>query len=131
MRKIGTILATVIFLGMVGGTLVTYAGGHADSGNVIRLPNPLGEGTTFASLFNEILRFLRNIGGVIASIMMIIGAFQILFAGGDPEKFRVGKRTIIYTAIAYGIIFMASAISSIITDFLSGSSTLPPSNPVR
>lgn len=95
------------------------------------LLNPLGQNTTFTSLLNEVLKFLRNVGGIIASIMIIIGAFQILFASGDPERFRVGKRTIIYTVIAYGIIFMASAISSIVADFLGGGSTLPPSNPVR
>lgn len=52
--------------------------------------------------------------------MIIIGAFQILFAAGDPEKFITGRRTIVYTAIAYAILLMARGIVAIIENFLTG-----------
>lgn len=84
----------------------------------IELPNPLGTTTTFAQLLDKIITFLLQIGTPIASIMVIWGAFQILFAGGEPEKFLVGRRTILYTVIAYGILLVAKGITLIIGDLL-------------
>ena len=38
----------------------------------------------------------------------------MLFAGGDPEKFKSGKMTILYAAIGYAIILISKTIASII-----------------
>lgn len=89
------------------------------AGDGISLPNPLGCTSTFPELLDKILAFLRTSGAIVASIMIVIGAFQILFAGGDPEKFATGRRTIVYTAIAYAIILLASGVSFVIKDFFS------------
>lgn len=83
------------------------------------LPNPLGTDTTFTALLDRVLTFLLEAGGIIATIMIVIGAFQMLFAGGDPEKFITGRRTIIYTAVAYGILVVAKGISLVIKDILT------------
>lgn len=83
------------------------------------LPNPLGTGTTFTTLLDRVLTFLLEAGGIITTIMIIIGAFQMLFAGGDPEKVITGRRTIIYTAVAYGILVVAKGISLVIKDILT------------
>jgi len=86
---------------------------------VICLDNPLGAGSTPTTILNNVLDFLIIAGGIIVTIMVVIGAFQMLFAGGDPEKFSTGRRTIIYTVIAYAIIFVARGISSVIRDILT------------
>ena len=85
------------------------------------LPNPLGGSTcTIPDLLKKIVDFLVLIASPIAAGMIIYGAFQILFAGGDPEKFKTGKRTILYTVVAYAIIFIGWGITSIIEDVLGG-----------
>jgi hypothetical protein len=118
----------VMVLVVAAGPLLAFAqgggsnppgGGGENPGSSITLKNPLGSASTPVELLNRILTFILEIGGVIAAIMIIIGAFQILFAGGDPEKFSVGKRTIIYVAIAYGILLMAKGIVLIIKDFFT------------
>ncbi len=91
----------------------------AQSPVTIKLDNPLGSTSTPTELLESVLDFLLKLGGVIAAIMIIIGAFQMLFAAGDPEKFITGRRTIVYTAIAYGILLMARGIVLIIKDFLT------------
>ena len=85
----------------------------------ISLPNPLGTTTTVSELINNIIRALRDyIAPPIVGIMIIYGAFQILFAAGSEEKFKTGKKTILYAVIGYAIILIASGISSIIVDVL-------------
>ena len=112
-------MTAILFLALTA-PLALAAGGDDVVRAPIKLPNPLGEGTTIASLLDRLLDFLAiQLGPVIAAIMIIIGAFQILFAGGDPEKFLVGKRTIIYTVIAYAIILVGKGITLIIKDFLT------------
>jgi len=87
----------------------------------ITLHNPAGSNTTIADLIHNITSGLVTIATPIVAIMVLIGAFQILFAAGDPEKFKRGKKTILYTIIGYAIILVASGITSIIKDLLGSS----------
>ena len=71
-------------------------------------------------LLNSIVNWLLIIATPIAVGMILIGAFQMIFAGGDPEIFKNGKMTILYTAIGYGIILIGEGITLISKDLLSG-----------
>ena len=85
----------------------------------ISLPNPLGTTSTIIELINKIISALRDyIAPPIVTIMILFGAFQMLFAQGDPEKFSTGKKTILYAVIGYFIILIASGISLVIKDVL-------------
>lgn len=94
----------------------------ASSGEVqsLNLDNidPL-HGATIEGLLERIIRWLRNIAAPIAAGMIIYGAYQMLFAAGDPEKFKVGRQTILYTVIGYAIIWIGWGITKIIEEFLS------------
>ena len=70
-------------------------------------------------LLNSIIDWLLRIATPIAVGMILVGAFQIMFAGGDEEKFKRGRNTILYTAIGYAIILIGRGITLIIQDFLS------------
>lgn len=86
----------------------------------IKLENPLGSTKTLGGLLDKIIDWLvLKIGPVIATLMVIVGALFILFAGGDEEKFKTGKKIILYTAIGYGIIIIGSGIEKIITKLLN------------
>jgi hypothetical protein len=84
------------------------------------LVNPLGDSNSdVEGLLHSIVNWLIKIGTPIAVGMILIGAFQMVFSGGDPEKFKRGKTTILYTAIGYAIILVGWGMTSIIRDFLS------------
>lgn len=51
-----------------------------------------------------LLRFAIGIGGGIAFILMLVGAFQIITSGGDPEKLKAGKELI--TSALMGLIMI-------------------------
>lgn len=70
-------------------------------------------------LLNSIVDWLLKIATPIAVGMILIGAFQMVFAGGDEEKFKLGKKTILYTSIGYAIILVGRGITLVIQDFLS------------
>ncbi|MDI6734327.1 MAG: hypothetical protein QMD50_02430 [Patescibacteria group bacterium] len=86
--------------------------------STVCLTNPLNATSTIGILNNIIIALQVYIAPPIAAIMVLIGAFQILFAAGDPEKFKTGKKTILYAFIGYAIVLIAGGITSIITDIL-------------
>jgi len=77
-------------------------------------PNSDAEG-----LLRSIVNWLIRIGTPIAVGMLIIGAFQMMFSGGNEDMIKRGRRTILYTAIGYAIILIGWGLTSIIQDFLS------------
>lgn len=91
---------------------------NGDSAPVRRgLPNLLGV-SSVSGLVDKIVNFLLAIAAPIAIIMILIGAYQIMFAAGNSEKWKTGKNTIIYALMGYGIILISKGIILIIQDFL-------------
>ncbi|MBI4034223.1 MAG: hypothetical protein HY378_01605 [Candidatus Brennerbacteria bacterium] len=118
-------LFLVILLGLVVFSPVVLAvngvGKTGDSigktGDGVTLPDPLG-GKDFITILKQIVNFLILAAIPIAALMIIYGAYQIMFAGGDTEKVTTGKRTILYTVTAFVIILLAWSIIAIIQNVL-------------
>jgi hypothetical protein len=86
----------------------------------ILLPNPLGENTTIQSLIDTIFQFLAfRAGPIVVTFFIILGAYQIVFSGGEAEKVTKGKNTIAYAAVGYAILLLATAIVNIVKRVLT------------
>ncbi|MDP2629746.1 MAG: pilin [Candidatus Harrisonbacteria bacterium] len=79
--------------------------------------DPLG-GQTLEELISAITRWLTSIGSIVVTIMILIGAFQMIFAGGKPEEFKKGQKTILYAVIGLVIILIANGITAIVKSVL-------------
>ena len=69
----------------------------------ITLPNPLGC-NTFEECANKIIDALLIVAIPIVTIMVLYGGFQMMTAGGDPEKFTNGRKTVLYAAIGLVVV---------------------------
>ncbi len=85
----------------------------------IDLINPL-PCETFIECAESVASNLWIIAAPICTIMIIWGAFQMLTAAGDPEKIKTAKKTILYAAIGFGIVLLASGIPGLIKEILGG-----------
>ncbi len=83
----------------------------------VEFQNPL-EYETFGELIDAIIKFIFYIAVVIAPLMIIIGAFYILTAGGDPKKIGTGKNIIIYTLVGLVIILLARGLIAMIESLI-------------
>jgi hypothetical protein len=84
------------------------------------LTNPLGSNCqNVMCILGIFMNFLYVIGPAIAVIMILWGAFQIFTAGGDVEKVKAGRSTILYAVIGLVIILAGSGIDLIIQNLLS------------
>jgi hypothetical protein len=86
----------------------------------IKLVNPLGEGTTFMTIINNVLNFfIIYIAPPILALMILVGGFQILWAKDDPSKVKSGKDTIKYAVIGFAIILCAKGVALVLIKILS------------
>lgn len=101
-----------------GGTEST---GKTELGNkglkLFELESPL-ESKTIEQLLDQIILTITIIATPIAVLMIIVGAFQMLTAGGDPEKFSKGKKTILYAAIGFAILLIAGLLIRVVSEIL-------------
>lgn len=102
-------------VGNIGNTGNTISGAGANSKG--SLPNPLGV-NTIQDIIPKVLSSLIDIAVPIGAIAIIYGAFQMLTAGGDPEKFTKGRKTITYAAIGVAVIILANAIIAVVKSVL-------------
>jgi len=94
---------------------VVYAGGQP--GSPLTLDNPLKYGT-IPELINGILDFMLLIGAPICALFILIGGFQLMTAGGNPENVTKGRKTITYAVVGYAIILVARGIGLVIQKLL-------------
>jgi len=90
------------------------------------LPNPL-KIESIEGLIDRVMTALYFIIPPIAVLMVIIGAFQILTAGGAEDKYKTGKRTITYAVIGIAIFLLADLLIGLITELLGAGAQQPPS----
>lgn len=122
MRKIISLIVPTLYLSLT--TIASAAPSNSNvgggSGTGITLPNPLGENTTLQSLIDTIFQFLAfKAGPIVVTFFIIIGAYQIVFSGGEAEKVTKGKNTIAYAAVGYAILLLATAIVNIVKRVLT------------
>ena len=87
-------------------------------GQSLQLTNPLSC-TDFTCAVNKVIGFIQLIGSPIAVLMVLVGAFQMMTAAGNPEKFSQGRKTILYAAIGLFVLIIAGGITSIIQSLFS------------
>ena len=89
----------------------------------IVIENPL-ESESFEELLNTIVTFISWIAIAIAPIMIMIAAFFLLTAGGDPKRVDTARRIILWTVIGLAIILFAKGLISVLKQIIGVS---PPS----
>lgn len=68
-------------------------------------------------IFSNILNIVVRFAGVAAFIMIIIGGFQYLTAGGDPKKAESAKNTITYAVLGLALLIIGWFILKFIQEF--------------
>ena len=85
--------------------------------SAVEFQNPL-EYETFGELIDAIIKFIFYIAVVVTPLMIIIGAFYILTAAGDPKNIGTGKNVIIYTLVGLAIILLARGLIAMIESLI-------------
>ncbi len=87
--------------------------GSVGGNSAIQLPNPLGI-SSLEALLDRIVTGLIYIAIPVVTLMILIGAFKMLFSGGSSDKFSEGKDTIVYALIGLVAVLLARGVADII-----------------
>ena len=83
----------------------------------VTLTNPI-TATSVQAIISAVSNWLYAIAFALVPVMILIGAFYILTAAGDPEKVNKGKNIIMWTIIGLGIVIISTGISELIKNLL-------------
>lgn len=109
-------LQAPLVLASVGPPIPSGSGGGTSDG--IQIDNPLGC-SEWEVCIHGLLKGLAILAAPVAGVMILVGGFQLMFAGGNEEKIKGAKKTIVYTAIGYAVILLATGVAAIIRDALN------------
>ena len=87
------------------------------SGITIESPIPA---TSIPALVDRITNWTFYIGIILATLMILVGAFYFMTAAGDPNRVETGKKIIFWTIVGLAIILLSRAIIGIIKSILTG-----------
>lgn len=120
-KKLNIKQLTAGIIAQSSGTNPPSQGKNPPSSGGVSINNPLKYGT-LPEILNAVAVFLYRISLPIITIMVLVAAYQMLTAAGDPAKFAKGKKTFIYAIIGTVVILVAGGISQLVGNILSGSS---------
>jgi hypothetical protein len=95
-------------------------GAAGTGGSSITLTNPLGNTTSFNTVLQNVGTFLILVAVPLCGIMVIVGGFQMITAAGKPEQFSTGRKTLIYAAIGFVVVLLATSIVPLLKSILGG-----------
>lgn len=101
-----------------GANRLSYVGGQAGFGSASIL-------TIIANVVNVILGLL----GVAFLVLTIVAGVRWMLSGGDQDKIKQARSTIVHSVVGLAIVLAALAISLFVTSQLGGATGTPISGP--
>lgn len=92
--KAGMTIMMAIGIGLVFAHAADAAVGYGNIGLLPNCPDGTYRPEAFIVLIFNVIKFLWGLTGTVALIMLIVGGFSLLLAGGDPQKVKGGVTTI-------------------------------------
>lgn len=87
---------------------------------------------------DDVITLITKAGGwlysalvALAVVVIVYGAFEILFAGGDSEKVKKGKNVILYAVAAVAIAILATGIIVLVKELLGVAKIPAPEEPTQ
>lgn len=117
MAKAPTVLTSKVGNRFLGGCLAMTA---AITPAMATGPSDMTLVSNMKSAMNNVYSIMKGVGIVVAAIGIALSAFQ-LFMGGD-KGMEKAKKTLVYTAVGCGILFLAVPITNAIASMFGGMS---------
>ncbi|MBI4132182.1 MAG: hypothetical protein HY474_00970 [Candidatus Sungbacteria bacterium] len=80
--------------------------------------NPLGQGATFDTVIRNVINFANIILAPISALMILIGGFLYMTAGGDTERLKKANRTLLWAVIGIAIVLLSNGAVAIVKNLL-------------
>ena len=109
------LLTSVIFLSFAS---IVFAVETKLPGDVVALPEI--DKTGFFKLFTNAANIIFTALLILASVFILLAAFQFITGGGDPEAMGQARSKLIWAAVGIGVALVARGLPGIIQNILQG-----------
>ncbi len=92
-------------------------GPDPNSGGIIRIENPL-TANSFEAIRNNLIDFIFKIAIILAPLMVLIGGFLLVTAGGNIQQIDRAKKLLLWAAIGFIVVLLSKGILGIIETIL-------------
>lgn len=113
-------LKFLLSLRVVQRVFAQESGGGPPQSSTISLPNLFATCSDLSCLATKIFNGLLIVAVPVTTFFVLIAAFQMLTAGGDEEKFKKGKKTLLYAVVGFAVVLIGTIITNLISDILGG-----------
>ena len=83
----------------------------------LELCNPLGT-DSILEILNRIIGWFAALSIPLAALLILVGGYQIMFAGASPDSVNKGRKTIAYTVIGFAVIWLSRGLVTVIKGLL-------------
>lgn len=108
MKKYYSYIFPLCLSGLLIGSIV-----FAQTGG-ITFTDPIVGGGNFDDMLTRVLSWLWPLSLVLAVLIIIIGAYFMIASGGDPQKFAMGRKIVVYALIGVAIVTIARGIVELV-----------------
>jgi hypothetical protein len=82
--------------------------------------DPMGKGATIQSAIGGIIKTAVGYVGVLGLLGFLYGGFQWMMAGGEAEKVKNAKNTMVWTVVGTAIVLVSYALVNFVISTLTG-----------
>jgi type IV secretory pathway VirB2 component (pilin) len=86
----------------------------------------LAASTSLTGFILTLIQILLSFAGLIAVVMVILGGYWYMAAGGNEEMSEKGRKTMLNFVMGLAIIIMAYVIVTVVVSTLTGADKLSP-----
>ena len=86
----------------------------------VTVPSSVSGASGLKSIASAVLNLLLSIAGSLAIISIVIGAIWMFTAGGDKERYELGKKTVIYSIVGVTIVLSAIIVLNQVKTLIGG-----------
>lgn len=71
----------------------------------------------FEDLFRNLLGVITTLAGIALAVMLVVGGFKLIFAGGDKQKIQSARQTFTTAIIGLALMVVAWFVLLLIQEF--------------
>lgn len=110
---VGLCVAVVLAISMVLPTAVAQTNNGANASNASTtptLPNPLGKNVNLVDVMLRVMQIALAAVNIFALFMFILGGFELLVSGGNPNMVKKAKDTLVWATLGILVITLSYSI---------------------
>ena len=96
---------------------LAFSQGSGDP-TIVTIPNPLSA-TSIEQILSQIIDWLLVIAAPVAIIMAVWAGYLFISAGGNEEKVKLARKTLLYVVIGIAVLILSKGVLTLVISLIN------------